>query len=101
MKIENNIGLQDVIITNPPFSLAMEFLNKSLAVTTEKGIVIMLLRLGFMASKKRYEFMKENPPTDLYILHKRPSFTGKGTDSQEYAWCIWDKIKSSQTIKII
>lgn len=101
MKIENNIGLSDVVITNPPFSLAMEFLNKSLEITTEKGIVIMLLRLGFMATDKRYQFMSKNPPTDLYVLHKRPSFTGGGTDSQEYAWYVWDKRKTTQSINII
>lgn len=91
----------DVIITNPPFSLAMEFIVKSLEDVTKDGKVIMLLRLGFLASKTRYKFMKENPPTDIYVLHKRPSFTGAGTDSQEYAWFVWDKAKTEQTLKVI
>lgn len=79
----------------------MEFLEKSMKIVKKNGKVIMLLRLGFLASEKRFNFMKENPPTDVLVLHKRPSFTGKGTDAQEYAWFVWDKGKKTQTIKII
>ena len=98
---EKHTGRPDVIITNPPFSLAMEILEKSMKIVSEKGKVILLLRLGFLASDKRFDFMRENPPTDMFVLHKRPSFTGKGTDSQEYGWFVWDKDKQTQSIKII
>lgn len=96
-----HIGNPDIVITNPPFSLAMEFLTKSLEVTKDDGKVILLLRIGFLASRKRFEFMKDNPPTDMLVLHQRPSFTGHGTDAQEYAWFIWDKSKTEQQIKVI
>lgn len=76
-----------IIITNPPFSLALEFLTKSLK---EAGTVCYLLPLNFLGSKKRYEFWLENPPTQLFPLSKRPSFTGKGTDACDYAWFVWD-----------
>lgn len=98
---EKHTGRPDVIITNPPFSLAMEILEKSMKIVSEKGKVILLLRLGFLASDKRFDFMRGNPPTDMFVLHKRPSFTGKGTDSQEYGWFVWDKDKQTQSIKII
>lgn len=78
----------DLILTNPPFSLAQEFITKSLQ---EANTVIMLLRLNFLGAQKRYTFWRDNPPTSLFILSKRPSFTGSGTDSTEYAWFVWDK----------
>lgn len=78
----------NVIITNPPFSLAMEFLQKSLA---EAWSVFYLLRLNFLGSQKRREFWQTNRPSHVLVLSKRPSFTGHGTDSIEYAWFCWDR----------
>jgi hypothetical protein len=78
----------DLIITNPPFSLALEFLKKSL---TEARTVVYLLRLNFLGSQKRKEFWQNNPPSHIFTLSKRPSFTGKGTDATEYAWFVWDR----------
>lgn len=76
----------DVAITNPPFVLAQEFIEKSLTLAVH---VVMLLRLNFLASGKRAEFMRAHPP-DVYVLPNRPSFTPNGrTDSIEYAWMHW------------
>ena len=91
----------DCIITNPPFSLAKSFLTKSLK---EAKVVIYLLRLNYLGSQKRKVFWELNPPTNLYVLSERPSFTGHGTDATEYAWFIWDKLgvlKDNKTIKIL
>lgn len=79
----------DLILTNPPFSLALEFLKKSLS---EAKTVIYLLRLNFLGGIKRKQFWDEHPPSHLYVLAKRPSFfdTG-GTDATEYAWFCWDR----------
>jgi len=76
----------DLIVTNPPFSLALEFLQKSLG---EAYTVIYLLRLNFLGSQTRKQFWNENPPSHVFVLSKRPSFTGNGTDSCEYAWFVW------------
>jgi hypothetical protein len=78
----------DLIITNPPFSIAQEFISHSLA---HANTVIMLLRLNFLASIKRYDWWSVNPPTALHVLSKRPSFTGSGTDATDYGWFVWDK----------
>ena len=79
---DNNV---DLIFTNPPFSLAKEFVSHSL---TRAKTVFMLMRINFLGSKNRYEWWKENPPTSLFVLSSRPSFTGKGTDATEYAWYV-------------
>jgi len=110
----------DLIITNPPFSLALEFLEKSLR---EADTVIYLLRLNFLASRKRRAFWRANRPSHVLALAERPCFawpcTGKGyhatgcgasylpesthvcskcggkvasgTDSIDYAWFCWDR----------
>lgn len=75
----------DVILANPPFSYAMEFVQESLR---RAPMVAMLLRLNFLGSGKRSEFMRMHCP-DVYVLPDRPSFTGEGTDSIEYAWFFW------------
>ena len=79
----------DLIITNPPFSLALAFLQKSLA---EAPTVIYLLRLNFLGSLQRRAFWHANRPTHVLVLPNRPSFDGTGrTDATEYAWFCWDR----------
>lgn len=81
-------GTTDLIISNPPFSLAQEFIGYAIP---RANTTIMLLRLNFLASIKRYDWWKNHSPTSLYVLSKRPSFTGEGTDATDYAWFVWDK----------
>jgi hypothetical protein len=63
----------DVIITNPPFSLAFEFAQKAVR---EADHVALLLRLNFLGSgtkSGRTPWLRQNPP-DVYVLPNRPSF---------------------------
>lgn len=78
----------DLIITNPPFSIAKEFIDHSLELC---NTCIMLLRINYLGSISRHEWWKKQPPTAMFVLSKRPSFTGKGTDATDYAWFVWDK----------
>jgi hypothetical protein len=77
----------DLIITNPPFNLGVEFAQKSLK---EASTVCYLHRLSFMGSKGRKEFWRKNKPTHIFHID-RPSFTGVGTDNSDYAWYCWDR----------
>lgn len=78
----------DVIITNPPYSLAQEFIEASLRCAK---IVAMLLRLNFLASETRHAFFEKHGMPDVYVLPNRPSFVGGKTDATEYAWMVWDR----------
>lgn len=90
----------DVIIGNPPFSLAQEFIDKSLSLLNPGGKMIFLLRTNFLESKKRFEWWQDKLPTKLFVLSSRPSFTGKGTDATSYSWFIWEKSQySNQLVK--
>jgi len=64
----------DVIVTNPPFSLALPAINRMLAKAAEHGTdVVVLLRLNFMASQARATFHRANR-SDIFVLPSRPSF---------------------------
>lgn len=79
----------DLIITNPPYSRAQEFLEKSLS---EAPTVVYLLRLNFLEAQRRHDWWSTVAPLDhLLTLSKRPSFTGNGTDATGYAWFCWDR----------
>ena len=82
----------DCIITNPPFNVAMEIINKALSDVADGGYVIMLLRLNFFGSKTRKPFWTHNLPMCCYVHSERMKFTNTGgTDSIEYMHCVWKK----------
>lgn len=82
----------DIIITNPPFNLAQEIIQKALTVVQDGGYVIMLLRLNFFGSKARKNFWEKQMPVYAYVHNRRMSFTDDGkTDSIEYMHCVWQR----------
>lgn len=78
----------DWIITNPPFSKAIEIVSNTV---NKKKKCAFLLRLSFLEpTKRRGKFLSECPPNKLIVL-PRISFTGDGkTDWMPCAWFIWD-----------
>lgn len=80
----------DCVITNPPFGLAVETINRSLDIVKPGGWVIMLLRLNYFGAQKRREFWQRNMPTYAFVHSERMSFTADGkTDSTEYMHACW------------
>ncbi len=77
---------REFIITNPPFGIAQEFCDHALSHSAN---VMMLLRLNFLGAQKRADWWRMHEPNALFILSKRPDFTGGGGDSTEYAWFSW------------
>lgn len=78
----------DLVVTNPPFALAMDFVEASFELMKPDGECAMLLRLNWLASMKRARFLQAHCP-DVYVLPRRPSFTGGGTDATDYGWFVW------------
>jgi len=90
----------DLIITNPPFTLAQEFAEKALASVAGGGTVALLLRLGFLEGKKRLAFHRANG-SSVFVLASRPSFTGDGKcDSSAYGWFVWGQ-RHSRTLHFL
>lgn len=78
----------------------------SLELLHPGGLLIFLLRTNFLESEKRFKWWQEHPLSGLYTLHKRPSFTGRGTDATSYSWFVWERGGGTgcighQTIKTI
>lgn len=102
---EENMDKHDVIISNPPFYLAEQFIRKSLELVNEGGYVVMLLRLNFFGSKQRKQLFDKLMPEYCFIHHKRINFIpdsmkeemkARGEkppsgDSIEYAHFVWKK----------
>ena len=91
----------DLIISNPPFSLAKEFLEKCFEVANDNTDIVMLLRLAFLESRKRYDFWQKHPVSSLYILSERPCFINNKSDATAYAWFVFSKRYEEQGIYVI
>lgn len=80
----------DLIITNPPFSLAMEFVQTAMKCRrTAYSMVAMLLRLNWLGSQKRAKWLRAHRPA-VFVTPRRPNFSDAvKTDSCEYAWFLW------------
>jgi hypothetical protein len=82
----------NVIITNPPFNISLNIINKALDDVKEGGWVIMLLRLNYFGSDKRKPLFEAHMPKYCFVHSKRMSFSDNGgTDSIEYAHFCWHK----------
>ncbi|MBO2682988.1 DNA methyltransferase [Shewanella algae] len=90
--LQTPFAKMDVIITNPPFSLTVEFMRKSLSELAPDGTMAYLQRVNFLGSKTRVPFWAEvGFPDKTPIIIPRPRFVGGGSDSCEYCWFIYDR----------
>jgi len=88
----------DYVLTNPPYSLAREFITEGNRITRFGNIH--LLRLNFLGAQKRRDWTWETRPGAL-IVPNRPSFTGWGGDATEYAWLIYKDLSVRGTWDIL
>lgn len=87
------------IITNPPFSLAYEFILKAKEIATEK--IVFLLPLSYLHGKKRYDNIFCDtifPLSKVYVYTRYPMLgeplreDGKyRTGMMVYCWMVWEK----------
>ena len=92
------------IITNPPFSLALEFTEKALDLGVKK--LAILVRLQFLEGVKRGELFKVHPPKNIYVFSKRLSFNVSGEFQSggvmAFAWFVFgNNVKGSTTVSWI
>lgn len=55
------------VVTNPPYSLAQEFLEHSLSQLKEGKKIAMFLKIQFLEGVKRKELFKKYPPKNICI----------------------------------
>jgi len=96
-------GCFDLVVGNPPFSLATDFVERSHEVTTDEGVIVFLLPSAFTETVKRKPFWEKFKPTlkKKIELVERPSFytdNGVGpTDGKAMAFYVWDKAHNGPT----
>ena len=88
--LKSSIEDADWIITNPPFSLAEEFIRR--AAELEKPFAF-VLKSQYWHAKTRAGLFSEMPPSYVLPLTWRPNFnfktmTGK-SPLMDMIWCVW------------
>lgn len=83
----------DLVIGNPPYKYAEQFVKQSFKFLESGGHLIMLLRLNFLESQSRATGLwRTHPLKQAVVCSKRVSFTGDGkTNATAYAYFIWQK----------
>lgn len=89
----------DLIFTNPPFEHALDFARRGLGLLEPGGYLVLFLRLAFLASKKRSAFFREHLPTEVWVVSRRPRFTGDGSDWSDYAWFVWQQGRNPRSFR--
>jgi hypothetical protein len=89
----------DVLITNPPFYLAADFINHARGLGV--GLFAFLLKSQFWHAKKRLPLFRDTRPSHILALSFRLDFDfGKkgGSPVMECLWTVWDNSRQGGTI---
>ncbi len=89
------------IITNPPFSLAEQVIERALQIAGPRTEIVLLLRLAFLESQRRQALWQRWTLRRIYVLSQRPSFTGAGTDATAYGWFLFQRGHKTRNIQVI
>ena len=85
----------DWVITNPPYNLGLDFIEKALTMSN-KGVAV-ILRSAFVEGKRRYEnLFSVNPPSIVAPFVERVTMVKGRVDRKQgsatsYAWFVWEK----------
>lgn len=87
-------------ITNPPFRLAQQFIERALA-TSESGVAV-IVRSAFLEGVARHrDLFSINPPTDILqfaervVMHKG-KLSAKGSTATAYCWLVLDLARNDR-----
>lgn len=90
----------DCIITNPPYSLAKEFVEKSMKLLNSDGQLMMFLKIQFLEGAKRKEMFSKYPPKYIYVFRNRMATWNNGepldpngkrwATTMCHAWFVWE-----------
>ena len=88
-----------VIITNPPYSLATEFIEHALGILPDGGLYIALMNINYLAGQKRHqEIYSKGSLREIYVFSKRIVCWKNGERPKDkcgsianYAWYVFQK----------
>lgn len=79
------------IITNPPFSLADEFVVHAMTVLSIEHIAL-LLPSGIFHAQGRVKFFEMHPPSLILPCTWRIDVTGGGAPTMNVSWYVWTSL---------
>lgn len=85
------------IISNPPYSEAQSFVEKSIQCVATGHKVAMFLKLQFLEGKARRSLFNQHPPKIVYVSSGRllcapnGDFEKTKSSAVAYAWFVWEK----------
>lgn len=91
------------IITNPPYSMAKEFVEHAMEIVTDEHKVAMFLKLTFLEGQGRRELFRKYPPKIVYVSTSRIGCAKNGEFKKDkngnlkadsavaYCWYVWQK----------
>ena len=98
----------DNIISNPPYSLGKEFVEKSIELLNDNGKLAMFLKVQFLEGDKREELYDKYPPKYIYVFRKRMATWNNGepldpngkkwATTMCHAWYIWEKGSTTEPV---
>lgn len=77
----------DVVVTNPPFSLAAEIVDTVLDL--RPSVLALLLKATFFHADVRRALFDRHTPAEIHALTWRLDFEGRGAPAMECAWFVW------------
>ena len=98
-----------LIITNPPYYCAKDFIEKSMGLLEPDGTICMYLKLQFLEGKNRKYLFDKYPPKYIYVMRNRtptwkngnpvnPDTGKKWAETICFAWFVWQKNSKAEPI---
>jgi hypothetical protein len=83
----------DLVMGNPPYKYAEQFVRQAYRMLEPDGHLIMLLRMNFLEGIGRaHGLWRTHPLKQTVVCSRRVSFSGDGkTNATAYAYFIWQK----------
>ena len=84
----------DLLVTNPPYSLATEFIERAFSEFGHSTIdLAFLLRLNFLGSQARANFHRLYP-SDVLVLPQRPEFVASLSCKGKCGWAVVQELEA-------
>lgn len=85
----------DVIITNPPFEYAEEFIRKAYELSPVAFAFI--LPMNYWNASSRLRLWDDCRPAVIYPMTWRPDFRNLGRPTMNCMWCLWTRNHPRET----
>ena len=91
------------IVTNPPYSMAQEFVEHAMEIITDGHKVAMFLKLSFLEGQSRHKMFERYPPKTVWVSSARLGCAKNGefkigkngqptiASAVAQAWFVWEK----------